>query len=143
MIVKDIMTKNVKVIPQTATVRDAAKLMKDIDVGAIPVVEDDRIIGIVTDRDIVLRSTAEGRNPNETRLEEVMTKEFFYCFEEDSVKEAAKVMREKQVRRLPVVNRLHELVGILSLGDISVDSGDDKISGQTLEDISRPARPDL
>lgn len=143
MQIKDIMTKTVKVIPANAMVRDAAKLMKDIDSGFIPVIDADNVIGVITDRDIVLRSTAEGRNPNETTVEEVMTKEFFFLYEDEDVKEAAKVMSERQVRRLPVVNRQEELVGILSLGDLSVDTSDEKLSGKALEDISKPAKPDL
>lgn len=143
MQIKDIMTKTVKVIPANAMVRDAAKLMKDIDSGFIPVIDADNVIGVITDRDIVLRSTAEGRNPNETTVEEVMTKEFFFLYEDEDVKEAAKVMSERQVRRLPVVNRQEELVGILSLGDLLVDTSDEKLSGKALEDISKPAKPDL
>ncbi len=143
MQVKDVMTKQVKVIPSNATIRDAAKLMKDIDTGFIPVIDTDNVIGVITDRDIVLRSTAEGRNPNETKVEEVMTKEFFFLYEDEDVKEAAKVMSDRQVRRLPVVNRQEELVGVLSLGDLSVDTSDEKLSGKALEEISKPAKPDL
>lgn len=142
MQLRDVMTKNVQVIPHNATVRDAAKLMKDIDTGFIPVIDSENVIGIVTDRDIVLRSTAEGLNPNETKVEEVMTKEFFFLYDDEDVQEAARVMSKRQVRRLPVVNRQEELVGVISLGDLSVDVNNDKISGKTLEDISKPARPD-
>jgi len=143
MQIKDVMTKNVKVIPANASIRDAAKLMKDIDSGFVPVIDTDNVIGVITDRDIVLRSTAEGRDPNETKVEEVMTKQFFFLYEDEDVKEAAKVMSDHQVRRLPVVNRQEELVGILSLGDLSVDTSDEKLSGKALEEISKPAKPDL
>jgi len=143
MKVSDVMTKNIKVIPHNATVRDAAKLMKDIDTGFVPVIDSENVIGVITDRDIVLRSAAEGHNPNETKVEEVMTREFFFLYEDEDVTEAAKVMSEQQVRRLPVVNRQEELVGVVSLGDLSVDVNNDKMSGKTLEDISRPAKPDL
>lgn len=139
----EMMTKNVEVLPGNATVRDAAKLMKDIDVGSIPVIENNQMVGIITDRDIVLRSTAEGRNPNETRVSDVMTNELYFCYEDQDVKDAAKMMSERQIRRLPVVNRDHELVGIVSLGDLSVDVSDEKVSGKALEDISKPARPDV
>ncbi|HEY9088473.1 MAG TPA: CBS domain-containing protein [Anaerolineaceae bacterium] len=143
MKVSDVMTKNIKVIPHNATVRDAAKLMKDIDTGFVPVIDSENVIGVITDRDIVLRCTAEGHNPNETKVEEVMTREFFFLYEDEDVTEAAKVMSDQQVRRLPVVNRQEELVGVVSLGDLSVDVNNDKMSGKTLEDISRPAKPDL
>jgi CBS domain-containing protein len=142
MKLKDIMTKNPKVIPANASVRDAARLMKDIDTGAIPVIENNQVVGMVTDRDIVLRSTAEGRNPNETKIDDVMTHEFYFCYEDQDVKDAAKLMQEKQIRRLPIVNHDKHLVGIVSLGDLSVDVGNDKLSGKTLEDISKPAKPD-
>ncbi len=142
MQLKDVMTKNVQLIPRNATVRDAAKLMKDIDTGFVPVIDSENMIGIITDRDIVLRSTAEGRNPNETRVEEVMTKEFFFLYEDEDVKEAARVMSERQIRRLPIVNRQEELVGVISLGDLSVDVSDEKMTGKALEDISKPAKPD-
>lgn len=141
MKVSDVMTKNVQVIPYNATVRDAAKLMKDIDSGFVPVINSEKVIGVITDRDIVLRSTAEGNNPNETKVEEVMTKEFFFLYEDEDATEAASVMSKQQVRRLPVVNRREELVGVVSLGDLSVDYNNDTVSGKTLEEISRPAKP--
>jgi CBS domain-containing protein len=142
MQLKDVMTKNVKVIPQNASVQDAAKLMKDVDVGSIPVISDtNQVVGIITDRDIVVRSTAEGRNPNQSIVKDVMTHEFFSCFEDDDVKKANKLMRERQIRRLPVINHQNELVGIVSLGDISVDVGKDKVTGETLEEISKPSKP--
>jgi len=143
-LLKDIMSKNVKVITQTASVVEAARLMKDIDVGSIPVTGvDNQMVGIVTDRDIVLRSTAEGHNPSEEQVGKVMTSEFFFCYEDEDVKDGAKIMSDKQVRRLPILNRRNELVGIVSLGDLSVDVGDDKISGNTLEAISKPSKPEL
>lgn len=142
MKLKDIMTKNPKVIPANASVRDAARLMKEIDTGALPVMQNNQVIGMVTDRDIVLRSTAEGRNPNEEKVDDVMTHEFIFCYEDQDVKDAAKMMQDKQIRRLPVVDHDKQLVGIISLGDLSVDAGNDKLSGKTLEDISKPAKPD-
>ena len=143
MKIKEMMTKNVKVLPRNATVREAAKLMKDIDVGSIPVTENDQIVGMVTDRDIVLRSTAEGHNPGDVTVGDIMTGEFFFCYEDEDVKQAARVMSDHQVRRLPIVNRQNQLVGIVSLGDLSVDAGSDKVSGQTLENISKPAKPEM
>jgi CBS domain-containing protein len=143
MKISEMMTKNPKVIPTNATVRDAAKLMKDIDTGAIPVIDHDQVVGMITDRDIVLRSTAEGHNPNESKISDVMTNEFYFCYEDQDVKDAAKLMQDKQVRRLPIIDRNKHLVGIVSLGDLSVDVNNDKLSGKTLEDISKPAKPDM
>jgi CBS domain-containing protein len=143
MQLKDIMTKNVQVVPSNASVRDIAKLMKDIDVGSIPVTENNQVIGMVTDRDIVLRSTAEGRNPNDGKASDVMTREFIFGYEDQDIKDAADIMRDHQIRRLPVINRQKELVGIVSLGDLSVDANNDSLSGKTLEDISKPAKPNM
>lgn len=141
MQLKDIMTKNVKIIPQNASVRDAAKLMKEIDTGFIPVMENNRVIGTITDRDIVVRSIAEGRDPNDTRVHDVMTSEFFFCYEDDDVKKAAKLMSDKQIRRIPIINHNNELVGVVALGDLAVDNRNDKMSGDILEDISKPSKP--
>lgn len=142
MQLKDVMTKNPKVLPVNATVRDAAKLMKEIDSGIVPVIENNRLAGVVTDRDIVTRLIAEDRSPNDTRVEKVMTDKVYFCYEDQDVKDAAKLMSEKQVRRIPIVNRQHELVGIISMGDLAVDVNKDKLTGQTLEDVSKPAKPD-
>jgi CBS domain-containing protein len=109
-------------------------------VGSVPVCDGDRLLGMVTDRDITLRVTAEGRDP-QVPVSQVMTAEVFYCYDDQDVKEAAKVMRKKQIRRLPIVNRENKLVGIVSLGDLAVEAGKDKLSGRTLEEISEPAKP--
>jgi len=143
MKLKDLMTRNVEVVQQTASLQDAARKMKDLNVGSLPVVDDQKqVLGMVTDRDIVIRSVAEGHDPQKTPIQAAMSKEFIYGFEEMDIKEAAKLMRENQIRRLPVVDHQNHLVGIVSLGDISVDAKSDKMSAQVLEDISQPAKPD-
>jgi len=145
MQLKDVMTKNVEVAHVDTTLQEAAALMKKLDVGVLPVGAGSKLVGILTDRDITVRATAEGRDPKQTKVQEVMTPNLVYCFEDQAPVDAAVVMQEQQIRRLPVVNHDLQLVGIVSLGDLAVDSGkdevDDDIIGEVLEDISTPAQP--
>ena len=142
MQIKDVMTSNVEVVHPDTTLQDAAKKMKDLDVGSLPVCDGQRLLGTVTDRDITVRAVAEGRNPTTTPVREVMTSGIVYCFEDQDVREAAKLMKEKQIRRLPILNRDKRLVGIVSLGDLAVDTGNEKMAGQTLTKVSEPAQPE-
>ncbi|MFN8489419.1 MAG: CBS domain-containing protein [Caldilineaceae bacterium] len=145
MQLKDVMTHNVEVAHVDISVQDAAKLMKKLDVGSLPVGDGSQLIGMVTDRDITIRATAEGRDPKQTKVKDVMTSDLVYCFEDQAPVEAAVVMQEQKIRRLPIVNHAMKLVGIVSLGDLAVDSDkkevDDDIVGEVLEDISAPAKP--
>jgi CBS domain-containing protein len=141
MRVFEVMTKNAECIRPDATVRDAAGRMRDLDVGSLPVCDNDRIVGVVTDRDIAVRSVAEGHDPRADHVRDIMTNGVTYCFEDQDIREAADLMREKQIRRLPVLSRAKRLVGIVSLGDLAVQSGDEKLGGHTLEGISEPAMP--
>ncbi len=145
MQLKDVMTHNVEVAHVDTSVQEAAKLMKKLDVGSLPVGDGSQLIGMVTDRDITIRATAEGLDPKKTKVKDVMTSDLIYCFEDQAPVEAAVVMQEKQIRRLPIVNHAMKLVGIVSLGDLAVDSDqkdvDDDIIGEVLEDISAPAEP--
>ena len=104
----------------------------------LPVCDGDRLVGVITDRDITVRSVAQGHDPKTARVQEVMTPEVIYCFDDEDVKEAAKKMEEKQVRRLPVLNREKRLVGIVSLGDLAVRTGKEKLAGEVLERVSEP-----
>jgi CBS domain-containing protein len=140
MKVKEVMTRGVEVIHPEATVKEAAEKMKKLDVGPLPVCDNDRLLGMLTDRDVTLRATAEGRDPAQLKVSDVMTPGVEYCFEDDDVREAAKHMETKQIRRLPVLNRDKRLVGIVSLGDMAVD-GDEKLAGKALKGISEPAEP--
>jgi len=137
MKIKDVMTRGVEVVRPDATLQEAAAKMKSLDVGPVPVCENDRVLGIITDRDIVVRAVAEGRDARTTRVEDVMTREVFSCGEEDDVKDAAKTMKQRQIRRLVVLTADKRLAGIVSLGDIAVDTGDDKMSGDVLEKVSQ------
>ena len=134
MQVHDIMTRKVELTNPSTTIRDVARKMRADSIGALPVGENDRLIGMVTDRDIVVRAVAEERLPGNTSVREVMSEKICYCFEDDDVDEAAKIMAEHQVKRLPVLNRQKRLVGIVALSDLGRSDGD---SAQTaLEGIS-------
>src|SRR5439155_343968 len=138
----EIMDPRVAVIHADNTVQEAAEKMKELDIGPLPVCQHDRLIGMVTDRDITVRSVAEGYDPWTTPVGEVMTRsEVYHCFEDQDVEEAARIMRQKQVRRLPVLNRSHRLVGIVSLGDVATGTGDVRQAGETLKKVSEPAAP--
>jgi CBS domain-containing protein len=139
--VKDIMTRNVEVVHPEATLWEAAQKMAALDVGMLPVSSGDQLVGMLTDRDITVRATAEGRDPKTTKVQEVMTPEVVDVFEDDDVSEAARVMMEQQIRRLVVLNRSKQLAGIISLGDLAVHTGDTQQAGQTLEGVSEPSEP--
>jgi CBS domain-containing protein len=124
MQVREVMTPEVEVISPETTLAEAAQKMKSLDVGPLPVGERDRLVGMVTDRDITVRATAAGRDPNTTKVREVMTEQVFYCFEDESIEQAAEIMERAQIRRLMVLNRDKRLVGIVSLGDLAVETGE-------------------
>jgi len=140
MQIEQIMTRNVEIIRPHTTVRAAAQKMRDLDVGSLPVCDGERLQGMLTDRDITIRATAEGRDPDSTQAMDVMTTEVYYCYDDQDVEEAAQVMEEKQIRRLPIVDRHKKLVGIVSLGDIAVDMNQERLAGEALTEISRPAK---
>ena len=135
---KDLMSCDVKVISPDMTIRDAAREMRDGDFGMMPVGEDDRLIGTISDRDISIRAVAEGKDAG-TPVREVMSEGVAWAYEDDSVEEAAKIMSERQVRRLPVVDRNKRLVGIVALGDFAVESSEFRPAAQALSEISKPS----
>jgi CBS domain-containing protein len=141
MKVKDIMTKEMEVIPGSASVKEAAEIMKRYDIGSLPIVEGSRVVGILTDRDIVLRSDAPGHDPNEVTVKDIMTGKLAVVSADQDVTEAARLMAERQVRRLPVVDRDMQLIGIVSLGDIAEDVKQKEVSAEALEKISKPSKP--
>jgi len=141
MQLKEIMTRGVDVIAPDATVRDAAQKMKQRDIGPVPVCDGERLVGMLTDRDITIRVVADGRDPATTPVREAMTADVLYCFEDQDVAEARRLMAEQQVRRLPVLNRNNWLVGMVSLGDLAVDAGDPQRAGEALKEVSEPAAP--
>jgi CBS domain-containing protein len=137
MDVASIMSRDVKVISPEGTLREAATLMKKIDAGVLPVAEHDKLVGMITDRDIAVRGLAEGKGPND-KVRDAMSPEVKYCFEDEDIKHVANNMAELQVRRLPVMNRQKRLVGILSLGDLATQGSLPK-TATALHGISQPA----
>ena len=138
MKVNEIITHDPEVIRPETTLIEAAQKMKSLDIGMLPVCDGDRLVGMITDRDITVRGVAQGYDPKTARVQEVMTPEVIYCFDDEDVKDVAKKMEEKQVRRLPVLNREKRLVGIVSLGDLAVRTGKEKLAGEVLERVSKP-----
>ena len=136
MRVSDAMTRNVRVARPDQTIQDAARLMLEIDAGVLPVGENDRLVGMITDRDIAVRAVAGGKGPT-TKVREVMSADVKYCFDDEDTEHVARNMGQQQVRRLPVVDRGKRLVGILALGDLAVSSQPQPV-GEALQDISRP-----
>ena len=138
----EVMTRDVEVIGLNAPLKEAAAKMKTLDVGLIPVCEGDELKGTLTDRDITVRATAKGRNPSKTKVSDIMSKEeIAYCFEDQEIEEAMSLMEARQIRRLPILNREKRLVGIVSLGDLAVHTGQNELLGETLKEVSRPAVP--
>jgi CBS domain-containing protein len=132
---REIMTRDVRTATRTMTLRDIAGMMRDGDMGAVPVVEDGRLVGIVTDRDIVVRCVAEGRD-SETPISEAMTTEIFSVGPDDFTFEAVRLMGDKQVRRIPVISEDGKLAGIISMADVALDTEDELEIAETLEEIS-------
>jgi CBS domain-containing protein len=138
MQVGDLMTRSVELIAPSDSIQEAARKMADEDFGVLPVAEFDRLVGVVTDRDIVTRAVAWGRMPDKTYVRDVMSKDVTYVFEDDSSDEAARKMARLQVKRLPVLNREKRLVGILSLGDMATMRLTREVASEALSAISRP-----
>jgi CBS domain-containing protein len=134
---KDVMTRQVQVVSPDATLKEAAALMREKGFGMLPVGENDRMIGTITDRDIAIRAVAEGKN-SDAVVRDVMTKDLVWAYEDDTVERGARRMSECQIRRLPVVNADKRLVGIVSLGDFAVEVDDIRLNAEALEEISRP-----
>ena len=135
---KDLMSRDVKVIGPDMSIAEAAKAMRDGDFGMMPVGENDRMIGTISDRDIAIRAIAEGKDAA-TKVRDVMSTGVAWAYEDDSVEQAAKTMSERQVRRLPVVNRDKRLVGIVALGDFAVERSEIKPAAEALSEISKPS----
>jgi CBS domain-containing protein len=131
----------VEVISPTATLTEAAELMSRLEVGPLPVCDGAQLVGMLTDRDITIRATAQGRDPNTTRVQEAMTPEVVYCFEDQDVEIAAQMMEMRQIRRVPVLSRGKRLVGIVSLGDLAVETSNRDLAGETLAQVSEPSEP--
>ena len=138
MKVKDIMTEEVQVIHPDDSLQAAAQKMSSHDIGFLPVLEADQLVGVITDRDLVVRGIAQGMNSNAMLGRELMTSPVIYCFEDQDIKEVAKLMEESQIRRLVILSRSDKrLVGVVSLGDLALNSKSDT-SAEVLQKVSEP-----
>ncbi len=135
---KDVMSRDVQVISPDGTITEAAQHMRKGNFGMMPVGENDRMIGAISDRDIAIRAVADGKDPS-TTVREVMSEGIVWAYEDDSVDDAVKIMSEHQIRRLPIVNADKRLVGIVALGDFAVVSSDIEAAGEALSEISKPS----
>jgi CBS domain-containing protein len=138
MLISECMTKKVELSHPNMTLFDAAKKMRDGDFGLLPVSDGGLLVGVVTDRDIVVRAIAEGKDPKTCKVQEVLTKKVLYCYEDQTIEEIATNMGDNKVRRLPVLNRQKRLVGIVSIGDMAVK--DPEQVSEPLSRISEHAR---
>ena len=141
MQVKEIMTCSVESVSSDASLTEAACKMKSLEVGALPVWGNSELVGMITDRDITIRAVAEEKDPSRTSVKEIMTPDVCCCFEEDDIREAARVMEEESIHRLLVANSDSEPIGFVSLSDIAVKSHDEHLAYEVLERISEPACP--
>ena len=138
--VKDIMTKNVAYVNPVSTVTEAAQLMQKHNVGSIPVCDQNGVVGVVTDRDIVVRNVAHGTNPQSMKVSDVMTSQVTTASPDMDVNDVSRMMSQNQIRRIPVVEN-NKLVGIVALGDVATDAKFDTEASSTLSDISTPSKP--
>jgi CBS domain-containing protein len=139
MKVRDILTLDPEVIHPNASICEAAQKMQARDIGMLPVCDGDRLVGAMTDRDIVIRAVARGYDPINTRVKDVMTSRIRYCFEDDDVARAAQIMEDHQIRRLPVINSAKRLVGMISVGDLAVRTHDEHMVEEVMECVCEPA----
>ena len=135
MKISNCMTRDVKLVSPTQTIREAARMMAELDAGVLPVQQDDRLVGMITDRDIAVRAVAEGKSPD-TLVQDVMSNEVLYCFDDQEIEDVARNMGEVKVRRLPVVNRDKRLVGIISIGDLALKE-EQTMTGSVVAHISK------
>jgi CBS domain-containing protein len=139
MRVSEVMTTSVEVCSPDDTLQAVAERMAGLDVGVIPVCESKKIVGMLTDRDIVVRAVAKGEDVKACKAGDVMTADVVFCGPDDSVSDAARLMAARQVRRLVVIDDQKQLCGIVALGDLALEGEDDKLTGRVLEHISEPA----
>jgi CBS domain-containing protein len=139
MKIDEIMTRKVECVEPTLPIAKAAEKMRDLDIGFLPICENDKLTGAVTDRDITVRSVAQGRDPRLAPVSEIMTQDIFFCYEDEDVDRVARYMQEKEVRRIVILNRQKRLVGVVSLGDIARTSGEQGLAGETLGQIAEAA----
>jgi CBS domain-containing protein len=138
MKIRDVMTRSVELVNPDTSLQEAARKMRETDTGFLPVGENDRLVGTLTDRDITIRAVAEGSDPKSAKVRDAMSEELVYVLEDAETAEAADLMAQRQIRRLPVLNQDKRLVGVVSLGDLATRTPDDDVVGQTVQDVSKP-----
>jgi CBS domain-containing protein len=136
--VRDIMTSDPRCVAPDTKISEAAKIMGELDIGALPICKNDRLAGMVTDRDIAVRAVAQGRDPTKTTVEETMTEGIVFIYDDEDVEAAARLFETRRIRRLPVLNRDKRMVGIISLGDLAVNAGVG-LGGEALKEVSEPS----
>jgi len=141
MKVKDLMTRNAETLTNESTVYEAARKMAELNIGFLPVVEGDSLVGALTDRDIVVRSVAEGTDPTKTSVAGIMTKGAESVSEEQDIEDATELMKTNQIRRIVVRDASGTIAGVVALGDLAVELGDKDLYASTLERVSEPAQP--
>lgn len=139
MRVSEAMSRDVRLAKPGQSIRDVAKIMAEIDAGAVPVQDDDRLVGMITDRDIAVRAVAQGKGPDTPVSEVMSTEQVLYCFDDEDLDHVAKNMADQRVRRLPVVNREKRLVGIVSLGDVATK--ENRAGGKAVSGVSKQGGP--
>jgi CBS domain-containing protein len=137
MQVKDIMTRDVQTVSPETSVLEAARKMKSFDIGCLPVCKNKRCVGIFTDRDIVIRAVAEGRDLQKTPVSDIMTSNIVYCSEDDDISTVIKLMEDKQLRRILVLDENRYTIGVCSVGDVALDSGDLQLAGEVMHEVAR------
>jgi CBS domain-containing protein len=141
MRISEVMTRDVESTTPETTLQKTAARMRDLDVGSLPVVDEvGKVIGVITDRDIAIRAVAAGADPTTTNVEEAMTAEVVFCFQDQDVEDAAELMKSKQIRRLFILDKNDRLAGVVALGDLAVEC-DETMVGSTLEAVSEPTTP--
>jgi CBS domain-containing protein len=144
MQIREVMTQGAEIISPNAPAIEAAAKMREFDVGSLPVCDGERLEGLLTDRDIAVRLVAAGLDPSKTRVSEIMTPGATYCFDDQTLDEAAVIMEVHQIRRLPILDRDKHLIGMLSLGDLAVrtlGTEDQELADEALKNISEPSEP--
>jgi CBS domain-containing protein len=136
MLAVEVMSRTPEFLPPSATLKQAADQMRAHDYGFIPIGENDRLVGAITDRDIAIQAVAQGWDPNKKTVQEVMHKGIYFCFEDDPLEKVARQMEELQVRRLVVLNKSKRMTGIISLGDIATKCKDEKLCSELTEAVS-------
>lgn len=140
MKLRDVMTPQVEFVAPAQTLREAAQKMRQFDVGPMPVCDAGRVVGMLTDRDIAIRAVAEGYDPATTPVAKIMSRDVAFCGPDDDLEAAAKLMSEKQIRRLVILDSDRRLAGIVSLGDLATTGRDLRMVGEVMEEVSQPGR---